>query len=130
LKKIEDAYSPNILKAYRPDFLEFIEFCEEHGLPSLPANYESVALFVDANVDRGCSINFIRRKISVLASIHKFSRLPNPVLDIDVQLALRRMARKNGRINKQAYGLNKKLFDDLMQAAGDDIFGIRDKALL
>jgi integrase len=56
--------------------------------------------------------------------------LPNPVLDIDVQLALRRMARKNGRINKQAYGLNKKLFDDLMQATGDDIFGIRDRALL
>ena len=130
LKKIEDAYSPNTLRAYRSDFLEFIQFCEERGLPSIPANYESVALFVDANVDRGCSINFIKRKISAIASIHKFARLPNPVLDIDVQLALRRMARKNGRINKQAYGLNKKLFDDLMQAAGDDIFGIRDRALL
>lgn len=69
LKKIEDAYSPNTLRAYRADFLEFIQFCEKHGLPSIPANYESVALFVDANVDRGCSINFIKRKISAIASI-------------------------------------------------------------
>jgi site-specific recombinase XerD len=96
LRKIEDAYSPNTLRAYRADFLEFIHFCEECGFPSIPANYESVALFVDANVDRGCSINFIKRKINAIASIHKFARLPNPVLDIDVQLALRRMARKNG----------------------------------
>lgn len=66
LKKIEDAYSPNTLRAYRADFLEFIQFCEVRGLPSIPANYESVALFVDANVDRGCSINFIKRKISEL----------------------------------------------------------------
>ena len=130
LEKIKEAYSPNTIRAYRADFLEFIQFCEERELPSMPANYESVALFVDANVDRGCSINFIKRKISAIGSIHKFSRLPNPVQDIDVQLALRRMARKNGRINKQAYGLNKKLFDDLMQATGDDIFGKRDRALL
>ena len=27
LKKIEDAYSPNTLRAYRADFLEFIQFC-------------------------------------------------------------------------------------------------------
>ena len=68
LTKIEDAYSPNTLRAYRADFLEFIQFCEKHGLPSIPANYE----FVDANVDRGCSINFSKRKISAIASIHKF----------------------------------------------------------
>jgi len=130
LNKIEGAYSPNTMRAYRADFMEFIQFCEERGLPSIPANYESVTLFVDANVDKGCSINFIKRKISAIASIHKFSRLPNPVIDIDVQLALRRMARKNGRINKQAYGLNQKLFDDLMRATSDDIFGRRDRALL
>jgi site-specific recombinase XerD len=128
--KIDGAYSPNTIRAYRADFLEFIQFCEERGLPSIPASYESVTLYVDANVDKGCSINFIKRKVSAIGSIHKFSRLPNPVKDIDVQLALRRMARKNGRINKQAYGLNQKLFDDLMQATGDDIFGKRDRALL
>jgi len=128
--KIEDAYAPNTIRAYRADFLEFIQFCEDRGMPAIPATHESVALYIDTNVDKGCSINFIKRKVSAIGSIHKFSRLPNPVKDIDVQLALRRMARKNGRINKQAYGLNKKLFEDLMQATGSDIFGKRDRALL
>jgi site-specific recombinase XerD len=128
--KIEGAYAPNTIRAYRADFLEFIQFCEERGTPAIPASHESVALYIDANADKGCSINFIKRKVSAIGSIHKFSRLPNPVKDIDVQLALRRMARKNGRINKQAYGLNKKLFEDLMHATGNDIFGKRDRALL
>ncbi len=102
LKKITGAYAPNTLRAYRSDFLEFIHFCAEHNLPSIPASSESVSLYVDANVEKGCSINFIKRKVSAIGSIHKFSRLPNPINDIDVQLALRRMVRKNGRINKQA----------------------------
>ena len=130
LKKIDGAYSPNTLRAYKADFLEFIDFCGARDFPSLPAHYEAVALYIDANVTKGCSVNFIKRKISAIASIHKFARFPSPVNDVDVQLALRRMARKNGKLNKQAYGLNKKLFDDLMNATSNDLFGKRDRALL
>lgn len=130
LKKIDGAYSPNTLRAYKSDFLEFIRFCSERALPSLPASYEALASFIDENVERGCSVNFIKRKVSAIASIHKFCRLPNPAHDVDVQLALRRMARKNGRLNKQAYGLNRNLFEDLMNATSDDILGKRDRALL
>lgn len=130
LKKIDGAYSPNTLRAYKADFLEFIRFCNVRQLPSLPASYEALALFIDENVERGCSVNFIKRKISAIASIHKFCRLSNPAHDVDVQLALRRMARKNGRLNKQAYGLNRNLFEDLINATGDDMLGKRDRALL
>ena len=129
-KKIDGAYSPNTIRAYKADFLEFIHFCDERSLESLPASYEAVASFIDENVNKGSSVNFRKRKVSAIASMHKFCRLPNPVHDVDVQLALRRMARKNGRQSKQAYGLNRNLFEDLMNATGDDMIGKRDRALL
>ena len=46
IKHLEGAYAPNTLRAYRADMQEFILFCENHGLPALPASSATVASFL------------------------------------------------------------------------------------
>jgi integrase len=48
----------------------------------------------------------------------------------EVQLALRKMYRRLGRRSRQAYGLTAELIERLVEATGDDLRGLRDRALL
>jgi integrase/recombinase XerD len=57
-------------------------------------------------------------------------RLPNPVEDEGVLLAMRRALRNKPRRPKQAYGLTKDLRDKLIAACPDTFIGIRNRAII
>lgn len=44
--KIEGAYAPSTIRAYRANFERFIQFCEKHSIDALPANPLDVALYI------------------------------------------------------------------------------------
>lgn len=130
LRKIEGAYSDNTIRAYRADFFEYIKYCELKGLNCVPASPDVLAAFTDFCAAQEISVNTIKRKLSAISAIHKFCRMPDLAKDIDVRLAMRRMVRKKGSAHRQAYGLNQKMFDDLIGKTGNDLRGVRDRALL
>jgi site-specific recombinase XerD len=130
VEKIEGAYAPATIRAYKSNFETFIKYCEEIEQDALPANPETVVTFIQKISDGHLKSSSIRIAIASIASIHKLNRFNDPVNDPDVKIEMRRMHRNLGRNSNQAFGINKDLLDRMIAATSDDLRGIRDKALL
>lgn len=130
LAHLEGAYAPNTLRAYRADMLEFIGFCQREGEVALPAQAETVAKFTQVIAGKGLKSATIRRKLYSVSAVHRLSDLEDPTRHPEVKLALRKMHRRLGRAMGQAYGITLPLLNQLLAVAGDDLRGLRDKALL
>ena len=128
--KIEGAYAPSTIRAYRADFNDFINFCHGRNANALPSDPNLVVQYICKLTDSGRSSASIRRALCGLSAIHKLNRYPDPTKDPDVVLEMRRMHRKLGRSSNQAGSINADTLDKLLLATDDSIRGIRDRALL
>ncbi|MBN9079795.1 MAG: tyrosine-type recombinase/integrase [Rhizobiales bacterium] len=129
LKRLEGAYAPSTLRGYATDFRLFASWCEQKGLTPLPAAPETIARYVDEHADLHAATT-IKRRLAGIRKVHHLLRLPNPVIDEEVVIAVRRaLRRKPGRPN-QALGLNRDLRDRLIGACDDDLVGLRNRALI
>ena len=130
IKKIEGAYAPATIRAYKSNFENFIKYCERINQEALPTSSEVVVSFIKSISDGKLKSASIRMAVASIASIHKLNRLNDPVNDPDVKLEMRQMHRHLGRASSQAYGINKDLLGKMIAATSDELRGIRDKALL
>lgn len=130
IAKIEGAYAPSTIRAYRADFIDFINFCHERNVRSLPAHPNAVVQYICKLTGSGRSSASIRRALCGLSAIHKLNRFDDPTKDPDVMLEMRRMHRKLGRTSSQASGINADILERMLLATDDSIRGIRDRALL
>lgn len=130
IEKIDGAYAYSTIRAYKADFIQFIEFCEERNEGALPAKPLLVVDFITQLSNGKRSSASIRRALCGISTIHKLNRLDDPGKDPDVALEMRRMHRKLGRSSKQACGINVDNLNKLISATDDSIRGIRDRALL
>jgi site-specific recombinase XerD len=128
--KIDGAYAPSTIRAYRADFSDFICFCHDRNANALPAQPHLVVQYIAGLTDSGRSSASIRRALCGLSAIHRLNRLEDPTKDPDVNLEMRRMHRKLGRSSRQASGINADTLEKLLLATDDSIRGIRDRALL
>jgi site-specific recombinase XerD len=130
IAKIEGAYAPSTIRAYRADFMDFINFCSEKNSSALPAQPILVAQYICKLTESGRSSASIRRALCGLSAIHRLNRFDDPAKDPDVTLEMRRMHRKLGRSSSQAWGINANTLERLLSATDNSIRGIRDRALL
>lgn len=114
--KIEGAYAPSTIRAYRADFANFIGFCHKRNATALPAEPNLVVQYISKLTESGRSSASIRRALCGLSAIHRLNRLDDPSKDPDVNLEMRRMHRRLGRSAKQALGINADLLDKLLLA--------------
>lgn len=128
--KIEGAYAPSTIRAYRTDFSDFINFCNERSEKALPAKPNLITEYICELTGSGRSSASIRRALCGLSAIHRLNRFDDPTKDPDVSLEMRRMHRKLGRSPKQAGSINADTLDKLLLATDKSIRGIRDRALL
>jgi site-specific recombinase XerD len=128
--KIEGAYAPSTIRAYRADFSDFIHFCSDRNANALPAEPNLVVQYICQLTGSSRSSASIRRALCGLSAIHKLNRFDDPTKDPDVALEMRRMHRKLGRSSTQAGSINADTLDKLLLATDDSIRGIRDRALL
>ena len=128
--KIEGAYAPSTIRAYRADFNDFIHFCGDRNANALPAEPNLVVQFICQLTGSSRSSASIRRALCGLSAIHKLNRFDDPTKDPDVALEMRRMHRKLGRSSSQAGSINADTLDKLLLATDNSIRGIRDRALL
>jgi len=131
IERLDGAYAPNTIRAYRADMEEFIGYCDLHGLPALPAEPSTIARFLESVTDIGIKSSSIRRKSCSISIIHQLSNLEDPTKSEAVKIALRKVYRKLGRQARQAYGITRPMLEGMMQAAGDrGIHTLCDRALL
>jgi site-specific recombinase XerD len=130
LQRIEGAYAPATIRAFKADFNTFITYCIEHQANPIPANPNVVSRYIDHLSNCRFTSAYIRRIIVSISSIHKLNRFDDPTKDCDVQLAIRKMHRKLGRSSKQVAGITRNILEKMMDATENDLRGIRDRALL
>ena len=86
IMKIDGAYAPSTIRAYRVDFQDLIKFCSERNEHALPAHPQVVVEYICSLVKSSRSSASIRRAIAGIATIHKLNRLTDPTKDPDVCL--------------------------------------------
>ena len=128
--KIEGAYAPATIRAYRADFKDFIQFCYDRNANALPAQPDLFVQYISELTKSGRSSASIRRALCGLSAIHKLNRFEDPTKDPDVALEMRRMHRKLGRSCSQASSINLDTLNKMLLATDNSIRGIRDRALL
>lgn len=130
ITKIEGAYAPSTIRAYRSNFLRFIDFCAKTECNALPAAPDSVAKYIAALSDGHLCSASIRLAIAAIGSIHQLSRLQDPTTHQDVRIELRRMHRRLGRTSKQATAIKKETLEQMVAQCDKTISGKRNRALL
>jgi site-specific recombinase XerD len=130
LDRIQEAYAFNTIRAYRADFEEFIRFCHLSGETALPCAPQVLANFVDSVTKTAQSAASIRRKISSISAIHRWSRNGDPTKDPEVRLSIRKMHRRLGRGMRQAHGITASILQVMLACAGTGMRAKRDRALL
>ncbi len=130
LQHLDGAYAPNTLRAYKADMFEFIAYCDKTGDSPLPAQPKAVAEFLMQTVSQGIKSSTIRRKVSSISAIHRLSSLDDPTKHSEVKITQRKIFRQLGTRFDQAYPITRSLLTKMLATCGDDLHGLRDRALL
>lgn len=130
IRKIEGAYAPSTIRAYRANFERFITFSENLKVNALPADSDAVTRYIKRLSDSQLKSASIRIAIASISAIHRLNQLNDPTTHPDVKIELRRMHRNLGRESKQALGINLKTLINMISHTDQSLIGLRDRALL
>ena len=125
----EGAYSPRTLSGYRSDLKYFQRWCLQQAHDWLPAQSETVAKFIDTQIEDYC-ISTIRRRLCAITFAHRMNDLPNPGAHSSVYLALRRASRRKPRRPDQVRGLTISILQRLGAGCPATLAGHSDAALI
>ena len=101
-------HSENTVKAYASAFAGFRRYCEEQGVPSLPARADTVARYIELRALSGKSASALRTDVAAIKAAHKEARrvaratglkavFDDPTNNEDVKDALKNLAGKARR---------------------------------
>jgi site-specific recombinase XerD len=130
IAKIEGAYAPSTIRAYRANFERFITFSENHNQSALPADSQIVTTYIKKLSDGRLKSASIRIAIASISAIHRLNQFDDPTTHPDVKIEIRRMHRTLGRDSKQAVGINIKTLEEMLKSTDKSIIGLRDRALI
>ncbi len=130
IKRIEGAYAPATIRAYKSNFERFIAFCDQNKTAALPANDEWVANYIKHLSKGKLKSASIRIAVASISAIHRLNEYFDPTNHPNVKIELRRMHRSLGRESRQAAGINSDLLRKMLDATDKSLKGLRDRVLL
>ena len=129
VRTARSAFSSNTERAVRSDLGIYADWCAQRGKRALPADAETIAYFVDAMAEIRAPAT-VRRYVASIAIVHRVVGFGKTVSSPLVRLAVQRMHRRKGRRQGQVQGLTSPLRQRLLEAAGDRLIDVRNRALL
>jgi site-specific recombinase XerD len=84
LENIKLSKSKNTIRAYKSDFLDFVNFCKQNSLKSLPADNKTVSIYITHLFKNNQKLSSIKRKLVSISVIHKargfYIDIKNPII--------------------------------------------------
>jgi site-specific recombinase XerD len=117
-------------RAYRSDFRIFEAWCRGHGVSALPASPEAVAAFLAHDVETGSRPSTLGRRVAAIRYAHKLAGHPAPTDDERVKATMRGIRRSRGTAPRKKAPATAERIVSMALAAGNDMKGLRDRALL
>ena len=125
----EASVSESTRKAYRSDLEAFVGYCEWKEVSALPANQQTVCLYLAELVRHKRSVNTIIRALTAINKAHELAGFPG-VRTPEVKAVLRGIKRKNDREKRKASGISYAELVRMVGKCNDRFLGARDRALL
>jgi integrase len=129
---IRRSKSAATLRAYQSDFAAFQLWCRRFGLSALPAEPDTVALYLTACSEAGAALSTLRRRLVAVSQAHRAAgHLPSPTQAEVVRRTMAGLARTRGSRPRQVTPIRLSVLKAMLEATpADDLLGVRDRALL
>jgi site-specific recombinase XerD len=129
---VRHSKAPATLKAYESDCREFVAWCESRGLAAMPAQPETVALYIAALADAGRKVSTIGRRLAAISKAHQAAGYDSPasLKHAAVSEVWKGVRRVKGVAPEQKSPLLTADLKALLSALPDTLIGVRDRALL
>ena len=125
----EESHSANTKRAYRSDWIHFTEWCNRFQLEALPAQPETVVLYI-ANMASQFRPSTIQRRMTTITRAHRSANLQPPTHFDAVRRVWRGIKRKHGSAQRQVSPISPKQLKRMIRTLPKTLAGKRDKALL
>jgi len=119
----------NTMRAYRFAWRSFAAWCAAEGRPALPADPLTVADYLAAAAQHH-KASTLGIHVAAIRAAHKAAGAPDPTADERVAATMRGIRRIHGQPPAQREPLTLDNLRAMLRACGDDLAGLRDKALL
>lgn len=123
------AKAENTKRAYRADWNAFAAWCGDRGLCALPAEPQTVALFI-ASLAENAKTSTIQRKISAISQAHQAAGVNTPTHSAAVRGVWSGVRRAKGTSNQGKAALLTDDLRSMLRQTADSMAGTRDRALM
>jgi integrase len=117
-------------RAYASDWRDFVGFCADRGVESLPAPAETFAAYATALANAGRKYSTIRRRAAAIGYAHKLKGFAPPDQAEPVKAVLRGIRRTIGVKKNRKAPATAKAVAGMVRKLPDTIVAKRDRALL
>jgi len=121
--------APNTYRAYRAAWRAFAAWCEAEGRAALPADPLTVADYL-AFAAQQHKASTLAVHVAAIRAAHKAAGQPDPTADERVAATMRGIRRVHGQPPAQREPLTLDDLRAMLRTCGDDLAGLRDRALL
>ena len=123
------ALPENTKRAYRADWADFKAWAARRRLVAMPAEPDTVALYLAARA-KTHKVSSLSRRLTVIGKLHKAWGKPNPVQDDRVRRVWRGILRDKGEaVSRKKPALIAEI-RKMVAALPEGLAGMRDRALL
>jgi integrase len=119
----------NTLRAYRADWSNFVEWCKAHNQGALPADPETVALYV-TDISTTHKPGTLTRRLSAISQAHQIAGIESPTSSAKVRLVMAGIRRSKGTSQKAKTPVLVEDLRRMVASLPDGLLGVRDRALL
>lgn len=127
------AKAANTRRAYMAGVRAWCAWCDQHARPCLPASGADVAAFLATEARRGRSVATIGLRRAAIRYLHVLAGCPVPTGDAQVSetmAGIGREAAEADRLPAKKLPVRIAVLRQMLDAMGDDLPALRDRALL
>jgi site-specific recombinase XerD len=126
---VRHARAANTLRAYRADWHDFTDWCQEHDQQPLPATPDALALYLTARAQT-CKISTLQRRLSAISQAHQAAGYEAPTNAASVRAVWSGIRRMKGTAPTQKAPAVTQDIRAMCAVLPAGLLGTRDRALL